>query len=103
MAKYPEPVATPPSITTPITTTMWDLSGIRHLAVDYWVMHQECFKLGALTNLRDLESFAIILVDREPQSSESPASHLLRRPVALLPHLASVSRRLRPLLLGKLA
>ena len=66
------PVVTPSIITisTPITTTMWDLSGIRHFAVDFWVMYQAWSNLRALTSLRDLESFGIILVDREPQWSQ---------------------------------
>jgi hypothetical protein len=83
-------IANPPIIITLITTTMWDISGIRHLAVDFWVMDQAWNNLRALTSLRNLESFAIILVDRQPQTAQSPNGNCTSYPRKTVGDLKSV-------------
>ncbi|KAH8658703.1 hypothetical protein BGZ60DRAFT_531388 [Tricladium varicosporioides] len=51
------------------TTTFWDLSGVRNLAVDYWVLENSLPDLTPLKELRRLSNFSVVLPNTLPQTA----------------------------------
>ncbi|KAH6681989.1 hypothetical protein B0J14DRAFT_228319 [Halenospora varia] len=51
------------------TTTFWDLSGVRNLAIDYWVLENALPNLAPLRELRGPANFSIVLADALPQTA----------------------------------
>jgi len=59
-------------IGTNTTTPLWDVSGVKHLAVDYWVLKAAHHNLAPLTGFRGIQSFLVMLANHTPEIRRNP-------------------------------
>ncbi|KAF4637892.1 hypothetical protein G7Y89_g185 [Cudoniella acicularis] len=62
---------------TSLVTTVWDMSGVKNLALDYWVVERVVNDFEPLRQLRNLQTFTIILASNASQINQNttPTQH----------------------------